>query len=158
MSSKIEAVVNEFVNQDKMFTSVDIANVVKERGTWIRNREVAAFLHQNVSLISNGSYTEVLIQVNRTEDGRLVPATLYLPVSADPSDYDATAQKVIGWDDFNQMHSGAAVPVAALVAPTSDDDDDDAQQTQVQPSTDNDPTGIQKAASAFSKFNMPGVK
>jgi hypothetical protein len=85
----IEMKVNEFVGQQKMFTSVDIANAIKCDGKWVRNREVAAWLRSNVAS-SYGNYTTTTIEVS---GGR--QATLYHPLNADSSTYDSRDQRAL---------------------------------------------------------------
>jgi len=43
----IRTKVENFVKNEKMFTSVDIANAIKGDGDWVRNIEVASWLREN---------------------------------------------------------------------------------------------------------------
>ena len=50
----IKAKIDEYVTKNEAFTSVDIANAIKTDGTWIRNRDVAAWLRKNFSAADAG--------------------------------------------------------------------------------------------------------
>jgi hypothetical protein len=156
---KIEAVVQEYIGQGKMFTSVDIANEVKKRGTWVRTRQVRDYLHTNVLALSNYSYREEQITVVRSEDGQHVVATLYLPPNESASNYDATNQHAMTPDEFDALHGTAVTTgststtqpmssVPAVSVPTS-------TPAPVVNDDNTDPTGVKRAASGFGKFNFP---
>lgn len=76
--------VTEFIKEDKMFTSVDIANAVKADGLWVRNREVREWLQENFTdktIFSNYVISQIKVCNNSTF------ASLYHPVLIDPNSY-----------------------------------------------------------------------
>jgi hypothetical protein len=76
---EIDTVLREFMDRKALFTSIDIANEVKRRGTWIPNRDVALYMRQHVPLASSGDYLMSLTTCF-LKDGRSVPAYVYHPV------------------------------------------------------------------------------
>lgn len=138
---KIEAVVTEYIHAGRMFTSVDVSDEVKKRGTFVRNRDVASWLRSNVT-----NYSRSTINVVRAEDGVSVNATLYHPYGDDPMQYHTTSQKPITPTDFASTHPSAIPTTQAVVPPVT------------VPVADPDPTGLKAAAVAFGRFNFPGVK
>lgn len=77
----VEKVIENFVNNELMFTSVDIANAIKKGGSWISNREVAKYLREEYDWMLCG-YEKTIIRVT---DGKI--ATLYHPCCCDPINY-----------------------------------------------------------------------
>lgn len=77
--------VKDFVANETMFTSVDIANAIKKDGNWVRNIEVASWLRENF-------YKEDILLDYKTSPINVCDntrsATLYLPKWADPEDYE----------------------------------------------------------------------
>ena len=51
---EIDTVLLEFIDRKALFTSIDIANEVKRRGTWVPNRDVALYMRQHALLASGG--------------------------------------------------------------------------------------------------------
>jgi hypothetical protein len=84
--------VKQFVANKEMFTSVDISNSIKQDGTWIMNREVAAFLRQYN--FSGDAYEHSLIAVTKV-NGQSARANVYYPDYADPANYTKTSQTTI---------------------------------------------------------------
>lgn len=115
MNTKVESKVKSFINDDKMFTSVDVSNAIKRDGTWISNREVSIFL-KGYSL-STSDYSKTVISVG---SGR--KAYLYHPDGVDPSDYANTNARAL-----TPTEAGVAAPTAtaAGVVDLDDDTDDD---------------------------------
>lgn len=113
----IQAKVEEFTNREEAFTSVDIANAIKEDGTWIRNRIVAAWLRNNFDV---EDYEKAMIDVG---SGR--QASLYHPDFYDPANYTGQNQKAINPDDFKELHPDADDVVTAV--DTTDTDDEEEQ-------------------------------
>lgn len=114
-----------------MFTSVDLANKVKKDGSWIRNREVAAWLRQNINANSGPgvpTYDTTMIDVEITDNGvqTTVEARLYHPMGTDPDLYTGTDAVAVTPDDFAKMHPAqnavnsavAGVTAAATTAST----------------------------------------
>lgn len=112
----IEATVDQFVNDGKGFTSVDIANAIKTDGTWVGNREVAAWLRKWAPP-SNYGITKVTVQV--VDTGKTAQAGVYLPDTMAVSDYTATATEAMTPAQFEALHG--VNPVAdPVVAPAKD--------------------------------------
>lgn len=120
----IETKVDEFVAADTGFTSVDICNAIKTDGTWVRNRDVAAWLRRWTPPVGYGiSKVTVMLQ-----GGGTAQAGVYLPNSLCIADYTATSQEAMKPSEFEAMHGrkpfgDADTPLA--VASASDDPDDD---------------------------------
>lgn len=100
----IENKVEEYVNRNEAFTSVDIANAIKIEGTWIRNREVAAWLRHNLLNITGNNYQRTLVDVGQ---GR--QASLYHPFFFDSSNYIGQNQNALNPDDFNALHPNGII-------------------------------------------------
>lgn len=77
--------VKEFVKDKKSFTSVDISNSVKNKGTWISNTDVS---HQMKELFLKNykRYSNSLVPLT-SDDGETVQAILYYPKKLDLSTY-----------------------------------------------------------------------
>lgn len=88
----IQDKVKIFVEQDKMFTSVDVGNAIKtEDKTFIKNRDVAAWLRENFTkdqLFKN--YNRSLIRVTAGKE-----TYVYHPFFADPSVYTQVDQHAL---------------------------------------------------------------
>ena len=105
-SDQTAAIMDEaeiWIEQGLMFTSVDIANSLKKRGTWIKNRDVASCLRKNVIALSEESrfataYTMSVIDVT-LPNGSNTKATLYHMATDDPADYKKTDQKALSPND-----------------------------------------------------------
>lgn len=125
----IKTTVEEFLQQGKMFTSLDIANTIKLSGTWIRNREVASYLRQNVMSLTwnlGVSYSATLIRVTLA-NGDPTQAYLYHPFGTDAGDYTETNQQALDPITSNHpksasLHIQAIPPV--MSNPTIDTTDD----------------------------------
>lgn len=89
--------VNAFVKDKMLFTSVDVANSIKEDGTWLRNSEAAYWLR---TVFDEGTYTSEQIDV-----GNGLVANLYLPVGSSSANYTGAGRKAITPDEFAKMHS-----------------------------------------------------
>lgn len=104
----IRETVKEFVENEKLFTSVDIGNAVKRKNLSmdVRNREVAAWLRKNTptdDILQD--YDTVPISVNNGQH----TATLYFPHWADPEDYASRDQKALGPDDISDLRQQAGL-------------------------------------------------
>lgn len=96
----IEQKVKDFMQQSKMFTSVDICNAVKDDGTWIRNREIATWLRDRFKAFNlQNQYAVTQITV-----GNNLRANLYHPAMMNVFDYKDTNQKALTPDDFKAKH------------------------------------------------------
>lgn len=103
-ADKIRKEAGLWMQRGKPFTSVDIANSLKQRGDWIKNREVAAYLRQNAlsfaSQYTQGrfNYTQSTITVTLS-DGSQTQAQLYHPDTIDPIHYKSRSQRALSPDE-----------------------------------------------------------
>jgi hypothetical protein len=120
----IETTVDQFVNDEKGFTSVDIANSIKTAGTWIGNSKVASWLRKWTPP-SNYGITKVTVQV--VDTGATAQAGVYLPDSMAVSDYTATATEAMTPAQFQTLHGvdpfASADPVVDPVVASAKDSD-----------------------------------
>lgn len=113
----IEDTVDQFVNDKKGFTSVDICNAIKTAGTWVGNREVAAWL-RNWNAPAEYGITKITVQV--VDTGKTAQAGVYLPDTMAVSDYTATSTEAMTPAAFQTLHGVDPFAVAAVVAPVAD--------------------------------------
>jgi hypothetical protein len=86
----IKDTIKKFVEDEKMFTSVDISNDIKKRGIWVRNVEVTHWLKKNFSTNKLfDTFTKSQISVCQN----LNLAFLYHPIWSNPNDYKDRDQK-----------------------------------------------------------------
>jgi len=122
--------VTQAIKEDRMFTSVDIANEVKSEGLWVRNREVRDWLLENFTdkdLFGNYTISQIYVC-----NGSSV-ASLYHPALSDPNDYLERNQKPLTPDEVKTIALAKVGTVKDSMAPdlnkilpdTFDDDDDD---------------------------------
>ena len=81
----------------KMFTSVDIGNALKEKGEFIRNRDVASYLrgaYLTVAVWAGANYEKTPIDVT-LDSGVTMEASLYHPAGMDPANYIDRSQKAL---------------------------------------------------------------
>lgn len=112
--SAIRETVLEYVKGEKLFTSVDISNAIKQAGFFVRNREVTAWLHANrddQKHFPNYDYTMTPVR-NDT-----VQATLYYPCWKDPADYKDTNQRTLTPRDVANLQR--ALGIQPTKAPVS---------------------------------------
>lgn len=124
----VQEKVIEFIRAGKLFTSVDIANAVKNEGLWIRNREVRDWLHDH---FSDKSIFENYIISNITVCNGSSAASLYHPDTLDPSLYVETNQRTLTPDEVRAIAKAKAGKVKTSMAP-------DIKKMLVQPSFDDD--------------------
>lgn len=101
----VKATIKEKMRSGDAFTSVDVANEIKRRGSWIRNRTVAQICRENVINFSNEmgmTYEATLVTVDTGSS--MTQAYLYHDRDFDPTDYDSRDQKAISRDEFEDMH------------------------------------------------------
>jgi hypothetical protein len=80
----------ELIKDQKMFTSVDLANAIKKDGNWIRNIEVASWLRENYRKLDEFlEYKTTPIQVCSNTRS----ATLYFPEGSNPDLYSNRDQE-----------------------------------------------------------------
>jgi hypothetical protein len=105
-SVKIKEIVQLFVKDEKLFTSVDIGNAIKKAtlSMDIRNREVRDWLRANIGVDTIlTDYVQETINVN---NGANV-ATLYRPHWKDASDYTDTNQSALTPVDVDTLKDNA---------------------------------------------------
>jgi hypothetical protein len=88
----IQETVQKFINDEEMFTSVDIANAIKKEGIWVRNTEVRDWLRNNYDfddLFENYESDRIPV-CNGTRY-----ATVYLPAYRNADEYEPTNQKAL---------------------------------------------------------------
>lgn len=100
ISKIVRNLIKEKVKKKEMFTSLDVANEIKNSGVWISNKEVSIQLKELFA--SNYTrYTTSVIKVTRTEDSQEVDATLYHNKNSDINDYSNKNGKAISPNDFD---------------------------------------------------------
>ncbi len=109
--------VKAWMLKNKMFTSVDIGNAMKDKGDTIRNRDVAHYLRtawRTLAIWAGASYEQTPIDVTLA-DGVTTQASLYHPQGADISEYTDRSQvatpPVRGQSmsqNFTQAYAGTA--------------------------------------------------
>lgn len=127
----IKMVVEEMLQQGRMFTSVDVGNRIKLSGTWISNHEVASYLRDNVITVASNlqiSYIQTLIPVT-LKDGSTRLATLYHHVADNPNDYKERNQKALNPIEANHpraasLYTQAVPPAVVASAPQTPPDPD----------------------------------
>lgn len=109
----IKEMVQKFVNDEKMFTSVDIGNAIKKEtlSMDIRNRDVRDWLKANLN-------TDPILQDYKSDfitigNGSVV-ATLYRPHWKDSEDYKDRDQKAFGPNDLKSSTTPAPAPGAPV--------------------------------------------
>jgi len=135
---------DQWITANKMFTSVDIANAIKEKGEWIRNREVAGDLRNNATFIASAilgvryNTSQIPVEV----DGVTTNTTLYHPLGDNPDNYTTRNQKAKAPVDSKITTSPNTPPVldnlfGFLSAPaTPHIDEDDEEEVQIPPTID----------------------
>jgi hypothetical protein len=105
---------DQWITSNKMFTSVDIANAIKESGEWIRNREVAGYLRNNACFVASVLLGKKYIatQIDVDVSGTPGTTTLYHPVGDNPDNYTNRNQKAKSPVD---MHQATTMPVTPPV-------------------------------------------
>lgn len=118
----IEAKVGEFVADKKGFTSVDIGNAIKTDGTWVPNRDVAAWLRK---WTPPTNYGITKVTVNVADTGDTAVASIYLPDTMAVADYTAVAQEAMKPEQFEKLHGFNPLTPVAPVQPKDYADGDD---------------------------------
>lgn len=125
----VQEKVVEYINDERLFTSVDIANAVKREGLWVRNREVRDWLRENFgdkAIFKN--YTSTQITVCNGSSA----ATLYHPEDVDADAYIETDQQPLTPDEVKAIAKTKVGKVKItpdldkiLQPPSFDDEDED---------------------------------
>lgn len=98
--ASVQEKVIEYINDEMLFTSVDIANAVKSDGLWVRNREVRDWLHEN---FSNKTIFKNYITTQITVCKGSSAATLYHPDDVDADAYIETDQQPLTPDEVKAI-------------------------------------------------------
>ncbi len=120
----IQTKVDEFTAEELAFTSVDVCNSIKTDGTWIRNRDVAAWLRRWTPPVGYG-ISRVTVTL---EGGGSAQASVYLPNTSSVVEYVKTSQRAMTPAEFEQIHgydpvSASTAPPASIIDDGSDGDD-----------------------------------
>lgn len=100
----IKAKATEFINNQKLFTSVNVTNSIKKDGIWVKNSDVAYWLRQNFDQLNEDlgdSYCITQISVLQNSQ----QANLYHPFFADPTNYNDRDIQAITPDEFEKLHN-----------------------------------------------------
>jgi len=129
-SASVLEKVAEFIKEDKMFTSVDIANAVKAEGLWVRNSEVRDWLQENFKdkIFLEGYIISQIPVCN----GKSV-ASLYHPVLLNPNSYMDRDQRPLTPDEvkaiakakLGTIKDSAAPDIQDMLKIPSDDEDEE---------------------------------
>ena len=106
---EIDIVLREFTGRKALFTSIDIANEVKRRGTWVPNRDVALYMRQHELLAPGGDYLMTLTTC-LLKDGRSAPAYVCHPAGTLVTEYREILQPAMSPQEFAVLHPSAPVP------------------------------------------------
>jgi hypothetical protein len=145
---EIDTVLREFMDRKALFTSIDIANEVKRRGTWIPNRDVALYMRQAVPLASGGDYLMTLTTC-LLKDGRSVPAYVYHPVGTFATEYREIPQSAMSPQEFAALHPSAPNPPQPTVGAST-------LPQPAPPAPSSTPEVETKATGMFRNFRWPG--
>lgn len=158
----VQKALEELTDNNEVFTSVHVANHVKRNGTWIRNRDVAAYLRRYFPFLYGGEYNVTY----SVDIGNGIHAAVYHPIGVDPEG-QVTLVNAMTPDEFAKLHG--ANPVAASVPPPVStsvdvdtvgdvDDDPPAQTMAVADDDDSDaPSNAKDRIASFfkRKLNFP---
>jgi hypothetical protein len=109
----IKAKIELFVNDQKMFTSINVANAIKKDGTWIRNSVVAEWLRENFELVNENLGDSYLISQIPVRNGTLT-ANLYYPFFADTNNFNDRDAEAMTPDEFSKLHKYTSTDSRAL--------------------------------------------
>ncbi len=93
-----------YMENNMMFTSVDIANQAKDAGLRVRNYQVAEWLRKNAIVTAHSHaylYDQRLITVDSKQIGMTL-AYVYMPYNKDPDDYLDRDQNPKSFANFKQ--------------------------------------------------------
>jgi len=96
LENEVAKVEREFMQENKMFTALDVGNELKKRGVNARQRFVSPIVREHFDesvLYSAHDYTRTLIPVREGRES----AYLYFNQNDDPEQYAATNQRVLPW-------------------------------------------------------------
>jgi hypothetical protein len=145
---EIDTVLREFTDRKALFTSIDVANEVKRRGTWIPNRDVALYMRQHVLLASGGDYLMTLTTCF-LKGGRSVPAYVFHPVGTFATEYWEIAEAAMSPQEFAALHPLAPNPPQPTVGTST-------LPQLAPPAASSAPEVGTKAMDMFRNFRWPG--
>lgn len=143
--SLIRETVQKYINEEEMFTSVDIANAIKKDGTWIRNTEVRDWLR------TNSDFDDLFVNY---ESDRIAVcngtryATVYLPAYKNADEYEPTNQKALTPSEVE------AIRRAKDGSNSSDFSSDDSVPDVADLLDD---TEMEKVITSFERIKIPGA-
>ena len=101
----IKDIIKDMVDEKELFTSIDVSNIVKSQGVWMRNRHVS-FLIKDIFKTEYDDYISTQIKVKSAENNNLfINAWLYHHKNSDPTKYTNNAGKPITPSEFKQIVS-----------------------------------------------------
>lgn len=103
-SEVIKAKVESFINDQKMFTSINIANAIKKDGIWIRNTVVAEWLRDNFQEVNEDLGDNYIVNLIFVKNNTL-KANLYFPFFSDPDNFNDRDADALTPDDFFKLHN-----------------------------------------------------
>jgi hypothetical protein len=109
---EVDAVMGEFMDRKALFTSIDIANEIKRRGTWIPNRDVALHMRQHARLAAGGDYIMTLTTC-QLKDGRSAQAYVCHPAGTLVTEYREILPLAMSPQEFAALHPSAPIPPPA---------------------------------------------
>jgi len=121
--------VTEFVQTNKLFTSVDIANAIKSTGLWVRNVAVRDWLQENFN--DKDVFEDYVISQISVCNGNAM-ASLYHPGLNAPSEYTDRDQRSLTPDEVKAIQKAnvgkvkdTAADIDKILKANSDDEEDD---------------------------------
>lgn len=149
LDATIQEVVESAVKSEKMFTSVDIANIIKNKGIWVRNREVRDWVRHAFS--DNSRFPDYMVSdILVCNDTTLT--RLYHPVWEDPNNYTDRDQRAITPKEVKDIQK-------RLTGTDKDDavpDIGDVLNNDDQDSTSNDDE-LSIVISSLDRLKIPGI-
>lgn len=161
--ASVQEKVTEFIKEDKMFTSVDIANAVKLEGLWVRNTEVRDWLQENFgNKALFGTY--VISQISVCNGSSM--ASLYHPALLNPSDYVDRNQRPLTPDEVKAIAKAKIGTVKDSAVPdlnkildkdnedNGDDEEDDKDTTNT---SGTKPVTMSTVLKSTERLKLPGA-
>lgn len=155
----IQEKVQEYIKEQKMFTSVDIANAVKQEGLWVRNREVRDWIQENFT--NKSIFGDYIISQIMVCNGSSF-ASLYHPALKDPNDYLDREQQPLTPDEVKAIAKNkvgtikdSAADITKILTEDNEEDDEDVGSTPSVPSTNNVKMSI--VLVSIDRLKIPGA-
>ena len=98
--------VEDFVQNRIMFTSVDISNAIKREGTWVPNSDVTTYLRTQAESEVPDFFDNIVASfINITlDDGTNVSTRLYHWFDQDEADYTPSGKGAMTPEVFDKLH------------------------------------------------------